>query len=97
MSLDLDMGAALLRTAGRPATYTPPAGLPVATRADVQVRAVPTPAGNAVDRVLDAYLPAADVPAPQAGATLAVGATTYRVDGLIDDDGAVVTVAVRAL
>jgi len=82
---------------GVPATYTPPAGLPLACTVVLRRDLQPSPGGLTADPVTVADFLAADIPAPQAGATLAIGAATYRVDGLIDDDGAVVTVAVRAL
>lgn len=85
----------------QPATYTPPAGLPVATRADVQRTTRVAADGLSIERVLLAYLPAADVPAPQVGASLVVDQSgvdiPYRVEGVAEDDGAVVTVVVRPL
>ena len=82
---------------GVAATYTPPGGLPVVCQVVLR-RAMATP-GNypSADQTTLAGLPRTTVPTPEAGATLVVDGTTYRVDGLVDDDGAVVTVAVRAL
>lgn len=76
-------------------TYTAPSGPPVPCATVMRRDLQPAPNGLAAQPVIVADLLAADVPSPQIGATLEVGHTTYIVDGLIDDDGAVVTVAVR--
>ena len=41
-------------------------------------------------------LPATDVPQPQRGGTVAIGADVWLIEGLDSDDGAVVAVTVRA-
>ena len=97
MTLAADMGVALLATAGEPATYTPPNGLPVPTRASgpQRIRRVRAD-GLAVEVVSLVRLPATDVPQPQRGGTVAIGADVWLIEGLDSDDGAVVAVTVRA-
>lgn len=77
------------------ATYTARFGPQVQCMAVMRRDLQPTPNGLAAQPVIVADLLSAQVPEPQIGATLEVGHTTYIVDGLLDDDGAVVTVAVR--
>lgn len=89
------MGLQLIRAAGKPAVYTPPDGAPVPTVAELQRITRPRQDGMAIETVRLAYLPAVDVPAPQRGASLTIGAASYVVDALDDDDGSVVTVTVR--
>jgi hypothetical protein len=93
---DAIFGSALLATAGETATYTPPGGVPVATRALIE-HTVRVRADDAIERLRIAHLPTADVPAPVRDALLTVADATYRVDALADADGATVAVTVRAL
>lgn len=95
MTLAATMGAALLATAGNPATYTPPGGLPVVTRAVLERALRERPDGVGVERVTVVYLPAADVPDVLRGGTVQLGADTWLVDRLDDADGAVVSAVVR--
>lgn len=93
---DLAFGQQLVRAAGVAATYTPPGGVAVATLASIVRLTRPSADGMTIERVTLAYLPAADVPEPRVGALLNLGVTAYRVEALDDDDGAVVSVVVRA-
>lgn len=88
--------AALMREFGAAATYTPPAGPPLATLASSPQRVVRVRQdGLATEVVHLMRLPAVDVPAPQRGATVQIGTAAYVIDSLDDDDGSVVTVTVR--
>jgi hypothetical protein len=51
--------------------------------------------GERLENRLTAQLPKADVPEPQPGDALTVGATTYRIDQTVNDDGLFVEVAIR--
>ncbi len=89
--------SALMQEFSADATYTPPHGLPVATRAagPQRIRRVRAD-GLAVEVVSLVRLPATDVPQPQRGGTVAIGADVWLIEGLDSDDGSVVTVTVRA-
>jgi hypothetical protein len=88
--------AALMESFGSAAVYTPPDGAPVPTLASQPQRLTRVRAdGMATEVVRLVRMPAADVPAPQRGASLTIGADNYVVDALDDDDGSVVTVTVR--
>lgn len=87
---------ALMLEFGAPATYTPPDGEPLATRASPPQRVTRVRAdGMTTEVVLLVRLPAVDVPQPQRGGTVLIGATGYLIDSLEADDGSVVTVVVR--
>lgn len=99
MSLDAAFATAaadLMDQFGAAATYTPPSGVPVATRAAGPERQVRLRAeGIGVEVVHLLRLPAPDVPAPERGGSVQIDAATYLIDALDADDGAVVTVRVR--
>lgn len=100
MTLDAafaDAATDLMAEFGATATYTPPSGVPVATLASVSRVMRMRADGVGIERVTQAILPAADVPAPAVGAYIAIGPATYVVDALVDAADTVVTVTVRAL
>jgi hypothetical protein len=92
---DLDMGLDLVTIAGQPAVYTPPNGAPVTTVCYLQQGMAPQGDGSRLEHVRIAHLPKAHVPEPLRGGLIAIGAASWLVDALEDDDGSVVTVTVR--
>lgn len=89
------------RVLGDAATYTPsyipPAEpQPVATWAILNRGAdLVGQYGEILERRVTASLPKTDVPDPQPGDSLTVGAATYRIDQFVGDDGFFVEVAIR--
>lgn len=77
--------------------YTPPAEpAPVATWAMLnRGLAAVGDYGERMERRLTVQLPKADVSDPQPGDTLTIGATTYRLDQVVADDGFLIEVAIR--
>lgn len=100
MTLDAafaDAAADLMDQFGAAATYTPPSGVPVATLAAGPERQVRLRAdGIGVEVVQLLRLPAADVPAPERGGSVQIGAATWLIDAVDADAGSVVAVRVRA-
>jgi len=96
-ALDAMFGAALLAASGEPATYTPPGGSPIATRAYVAWQTSHGPenyASQIAEPKLIAYLPASKGIA-KAGGTIAIGALTYDIDDIHEQDAATISYVVR--
>lgn len=95
--LDALFGAALLAASGRPAIYTPPGGPAIQTRCYVAWETVQTPDGfgsHATQPRLIAYLPAAAA-SDTARGTIMVGAITYIIDDIHEQDEATISYVVR--
>lgn len=87
---------AFRRTLGDAATYTPAGGAPVATWAMLDRGSdMAGQYGERLENRLTAQLPKTDVPEPQPGDALTVGATAYSIGQTVSDDGLFVTVAIR--
>lgn len=101
---------AIMQTVGMPAfrralgdaavytpAYTPPdEPVPVETWAILGRGSVAVGQyGERMESRTTAKLPKADVPDPQPGDTLTIGATEYRIDQIVNDDGLFVEVIVR--
>jgi hypothetical protein len=87
---------AFRRVLGDEVTYTPAGGTPVATWAIIAVgSALVGQYGERMEVRTTAQLPKADVPEPQPGDALTVGATAYSIGQTVSDDGLFVVVAIR--
>ena len=93
--LDLGLGVELVTTAGRPATYTPPSGPPLATVCYLQQGMGAAGDGSRLEHMRIAHLPKQHVPDPLRGGVIAIGSAQWLVEALEDDDGSIVAVRVR--
>lgn len=86
------------RVMGDPAVYETPAGESKNTWAIIgKASSEIGEFGERVEFIDTAELPRADVPQPLSGATLAVGAKTYRVGALLSADDLFVVIAIKEI
>jgi hypothetical protein len=84
------------RIFGDAAIYTHGTAAPIATWAIINRSAENVGQfGERLENRITAQLPASGISSPQPGDTLTVGAVTYRIDQMLDNDGLFVTVALR--
>ena len=87
---------AFRRVLGDAVTYTPAGGTPVATWAIIAIgSAMVGQYGERMEVRTTAQLPKADVPTPQPGDSLTIGATTYRIDQVTTTNNLFVEVVIR--
>jgi len=83
---------------GGDSVYTAPGGSPIPTRATVNKNVeISTGEAYVTERVTAVDLFVADVGTPERGAIIVTGIDTYSVQKIIDDDGFIVSVAVRKM
>lgn len=99
MSIDhAALNASCFTAFGEAATYTPSGGSPVAITVIVDRNVDLAPGGfdsTVIERRTVLNILKTEVAAPERGDVCVVGATSYTVDSVFDDDGYVVKVAVR--
>lgn len=99
MSIDhAALNAACFAEFGEAATYTPSGGGALAMRVIVDRTFDFAPGGlesSVIERRTVLNIKKSDVATPGRGDICVIGATTYTVDQVIDDDGAIVKAVVR--